>query len=76
MQAQVSHRVPHADTEKTAIERSEVMAETFARLRLHYSEREICDIVWLVASEHVYNMTNIGLNIHSDMLCDIAKMKR
>lgn len=30
-------------------------------------------IVWLVATEHVYNMTNIGVNIHSDILCDIAK---
>ena len=50
-----------------------VKPETFARLRKHYSERAICEIVWLVASEHVYNMTNIGLNIHSDMLCDIAK---
>jgi alkylhydroperoxidase family enzyme len=49
--------------------------ETFARLRKHYSERAICEIVWLVASEHVYNMTNIGLNIHSDMLCDIARKK-
>jgi alkylhydroperoxidase family enzyme len=46
---------------------------TFARMASHYSEREVCEIVWLVASEHVYNMTNIGLNIHSDMLCDIAK---
>src|SRR5262249_30299538 len=45
----------------------------FARLRRHYSERAICEIVWLVASEHLYNMTNIGLNIHSDMLCDISK---
>jgi hypothetical protein len=34
--------------------------------------RAICEIVWLVASEHLYNMTNIGLNIHSDMLCDIS----
>jgi alkylhydroperoxidase family enzyme len=46
---------------------------TFARLIRHYSEREICEIVWLVASEHLYNMTNIGLNIHSDMLCDISR---
>jgi alkylhydroperoxidase family enzyme len=52
-----------------------VKQETFARLREHYSERAICEIVWLVASEHFYNMTNIGLNIHSDMLCDIAKKK-
>ncbi len=50
-----------------------VNPETFADLAEHYSERAICEIVWLVASEHVYNMTNIGLNIHSDMLCDIAR---
>ena len=49
---------------------------TFARLSRYYSEREICEIVWLIASEHVYNMTNIGLNIHSDMLCDIARRKQ
>jgi alkylhydroperoxidase family enzyme len=47
--------------------------DTFARMSGHYSEREICEIVWLVASEHLYNMTNIGLNIHSDMLCDISR---
>jgi hypothetical protein len=39
----------------------------------HYPERAICEIVWLVASEHFYNMTNIGLNIHSDMLCEMKK---
>jgi alkylhydroperoxidase family enzyme len=50
-----------------------VNPETFDRMTRHYSEREICEIVWLVASEHVYNMTNIGLNIHSDMLCDLSK---
>jgi len=53
-----------------------VNPETFARLAQHYSEKEICEIVWLVASEHLYNMTNIGLNIHSDMLCDITKRSR
>jgi AhpD family alkylhydroperoxidase len=53
-----------------------VNEETFTRLRKHYSERAICEIVWLVASEHVYNMTNIGLNIHSDMLCDISRKKK
>jgi alkylhydroperoxidase family enzyme len=53
-----------------------VKPETFARLAKHYSERAICEIVWLVASEHFYNITNIGLNIHSDMLCDIAKKKK
>jgi alkylhydroperoxidase family enzyme len=53
-----------------------VEPETFTRLRKHYSERAICEIVWLVASEHFYNMTNIGLNIHSDMLCDIARKRK
>ncbi|MFY9728007.1 MAG: hypothetical protein WAJ87_21110 [Bryobacteraceae bacterium] len=48
---------------------------TFARMAAHYSERPICEIVWLVATEHVYNMTNIGLNIHSDLLCEVRRKK-
>ncbi len=52
-----------------------VNPDTFVHLSGHYSERETCEIVWLVASEHLYNMTNIGLNIHSDMLCDISRKK-
>jgi alkylhydroperoxidase family enzyme len=51
----------------------QVDPDTFVRLSRHYNERQICEIVWLVASEHLYNMTNIGLNIHSDMLCDATK---
>ena len=54
----------------------QVNPETFARMATHFSERAICEIVWLVACEHFYNMTNIGLNIHSDMLCDISRKKR
>ena len=50
-----------------------VNPDTFSRMRRYYSEREVCEVVWLVATEHVYNMTNIGLNIHSDMLCDLTK---
>jgi alkylhydroperoxidase family enzyme len=46
--------------------------DTFARLSRHYSEREICDIVWLVASEHLYNISNIALNIGSDGLCELS----
>lgn len=42
---------------------------TFEKLATHYSEREICDIVWVIASEHINNITNIGLNIGSDGLC-------
>jgi alkylhydroperoxidase family enzyme len=54
----------------------EVNPDTFSRLARHYSDRDICEIVWLVASEHLYNITNIGLNVHSDMLCDISKRRR
>jgi alkylhydroperoxidase family enzyme len=53
-----------------------VNPNTFARMSSFYSERAICEIVWLVASEHFYNMTNIGFNMHSDMLCDIARKKQ
>ena len=53
----------------------DVSMKTFSNLSKHYSEKEICEIVYLVASEHVYNITNIGLNIHSDMLCDMVKKK-
>src|SRR4051794_16618284 len=53
----------------------QVKPESFARLARYYSERAICEIVWLVASEHFSNISNIGLNIHSDMLCDITRKK-
>jgi alkylhydroperoxidase family enzyme len=53
-----------------------VNPSTFARMANHFSQRAICEIVWLVASEHFYNLTNIGLNIHSDMLCDIRRKKK
>ena len=53
-----------------------VNPDTFARMASYYSEREICEIVWLVASEHFYNISNIGLNIHSDRLCDIGRKKK
>lgn len=46
---------------------------TFARVAGYYSERTICEIAWLVASEHLYIKTNIGLNMHSDMHCDISR---
>ena|SRR2546423_4448853 len=61
----------HYVTELT--KNKQVHPDTFARMARYYSERQICEIVWLVASEHLYNMTNIGLNIHSDMLCDISR---
>lgn len=52
-------------------EEKEVRAETFAEVARYFSEREICDIVWLVATEHLYNMSNIALNIGSDGLCEV-----
>jgi alkylhydroperoxidase family enzyme len=54
----------------------QVSPATFAELARHFSERQICEIVWLVATEHYYNLTNIGLNIHSDLLCDVCKQRR
>jgi alkylhydroperoxidase family enzyme len=53
----------------------QVNPATFTRMQAFYSERAICEIVWLVASEHFYNITNIGLNIHSDMLCDLNRKR-
>jgi AhpD family alkylhydroperoxidase len=50
-------------------------AELFDKLAQQYDERSICEIVWIVASEFYYNISNIGLNIHSDMICDIAQKK-
>ncbi len=46
-----------------------VSPDTFDELARHYSEREICDVVFLVASEHLYNINNIGLNIGSAGMC-------
>jgi alkylhydroperoxidase family enzyme len=71
------------DAERAALEfvtklttEKRVKPDTFARMVRYYSAREICEIAWLVASEHLYNMTNIGLNIHSDMFCDISRKKK
>jgi alkylhydroperoxidase family enzyme len=71
---------PHfSDAERAALDyATEVTATkavddaTFAELRRHWSEREICEIVWLVASEHLYNVNNLALRIGSDGLCAIA----
>jgi len=72
-----------SDAERAALDyvtkltkEKKVDPDTFGRMSRYYSEREICEIVWLVASEHLYNMTNIGLNIHSDMICDISRKKQ
>jgi len=68
------------DAEKSALDYAteltkdkKVKEETFSRMASYYSEREICEIAFVVASEHLINISNIGLNIHSDMFCDISK---
>ena len=50
-----------------------VDSNTFACLATHFNEGEICDIVWLVASEHLSNLTNISPNIGWDGLCRIER---
>ena len=66
------------DAERAALEyatevtrEKEVRADTFAALRRHYDERQICEIVWLVASEHLYNINNIALGIESEGYCNV-----
>ncbi len=49
---------------------------TFQKMAQYYTERELCEIVYLVASEHLYNLTNIGLNTRSDLICNIAKKSK
>jgi alkylhydroperoxidase family enzyme len=53
-----------------------VTPATFARLSAHFNEREICEIAYLVASEHLANMTNLGLGVGSDGLCEISQQRR
>jgi len=52
-----------------------VSPAVFHRVAEHFSERQICDIAWVVASEHVYNLSNIAFNIHSDGFCKVDLSK-
>ena len=47
-------------------------AEMIQELTQHFSERQICELVWLVASEHLYNVNNIALNIGAAGMCATA----
>lgn len=49
-----------------------VGAEGFASVSRHYSEREICELTWVVASNHLFNLNNLGLGIGSDGFCEIG----
>ena len=72
----------YSDRERAALdyateltETRKVRPETFARLAQHFSEREICEIVYLVSSQFLYNIGNIGLNVGSDGFCDLAQKR-
>lgn len=52
-------------------EQKHVSPKTFSALSRHYSERGICEIVWLVSSNHLFNINNLGLGIGSDGFCEL-----
>jgi alkylhydroperoxidase family enzyme len=69
-----------SDSERAALdfateltEHKHVSPSTFDALSRHYSEREICEITWLVSSNHLFNINNLGLGIGSDGLCEINR---
>jgi AhpD family alkylhydroperoxidase len=45
---------------------------TFAELRRHFSDQQICEITMLNALENYYNLVNHPLGIESDGLCALA----
>jgi alkylhydroperoxidase family enzyme len=55
-------------------EHRSVSPDTFRELRAHYSEREICEIVWVVSTNFLLNINNLGMGIGSDGLCELAGM--
>ncbi len=57
-------------------ERKRVSPDTFAAVARHYSEREICELTWLVSTNHLFNINNLGLGISSDGLCEISQQPR
>lgn len=71
-----------SDAERAALdfateltEHKHVSPDTFAALARHYSEREICEINWLVSTNHLFNLNNLGLGISSDGLCQISRAR-
>jgi alkylhydroperoxidase family enzyme len=57
-------------------EHKHVSPEAFQALSHHYSEREICEINWLVSTNHLFNINNLGLGIGSDGLCEISSRRQ
>jgi alkylhydroperoxidase family enzyme len=54
-------------------EHKHVSPDTFAARSRHHSEREICEIVWLVSSNHLFNINNLGLGIGSVGFCELNR---
>jgi alkylhydroperoxidase family enzyme len=52
-------------------EHKHVAPDTIEALARHYSEREICELAWIVATNHLFNISNLGLGIGSDGLCEL-----
>jgi alkylhydroperoxidase family enzyme len=67
------------DTERAALDYASELTEhkhvspvMLAQLAQHYGEREICELAWVVSSNHLVNINNGGLGLGSDGLCDLA----
>ncbi len=56
-------------------ERKHVSRQTFQALSRHHSEREICEIVWIVSTNHLFNINNFGLGIDSDGFCELIPQR-
>lgn len=54
------------------IEDRQISRTHLAQLARHCSERQGCDIVFLVASERLYIINNIGPNIESAGMCEAS----
>ena len=54
-------------------EHKHLSPDTFEALSQYYSEREICEIDWVVSTNHLMNINNLGLGIGSDGLCEITR---
>lgn len=57
--------------EETSADRH-VSDTTYAELKRHFSEEEICEITLINAIENFFNLVNIPLEIESDNLCAVA----
>jgi hypothetical protein len=53
-------------------EHRSVSPDTFMALSAHYSERQVCEIVWVVSTNFLLNLNNLGMGIGSDGLCELA----